>query len=338
MVKTAFIPQTVLLIAFLASISRQDSLAQESSVQALLQNAKTWMYQLQGLERPDAVEALAKSNYALLVLEPTKTVKGNEGFDTSGMVRKLHTLPSGKRRLLLAYLCIGEAEDYRLYWGRNWRKPTNKKKGKPDFIIALDPDGWSGNYPVVFWDPAWKKIWLGESGWVRQMALDGFDGVYLDWVEAYDHPKVRKAAESQGLDPAKEMIRFIEQIGEEGKKVKLDFLVIPQNAINLLDKDPSRYLKAIDGLGVEDTWFHGTADAKWESPAGGDQPNEDTQAWLAQYQKFIQAGKPVFSIDYCLKPENAAKVYEAAKKVGLRALVTRMELSAITPLPPPGDN
>jgi cysteinyl-tRNA synthetase len=168
------------------------------------------------------------------------------------------------------------------------------------------------------------------------MAEAGFDGVYLDWVDAYEHPKVDQTARSQGLDPALEMIRFIEQIREEGRKINHGFLVIPQNAIYLLDKQPERYLAAIDALGVEDTWFHGTADASWESPAGGDQPSDETEARLTQYRKFIEKGKPVFSIDYCLKPANAAKVYAAAREAGLRPLVTRMALSAITPLPPPG--
>jgi len=358
-------PLRVVLLFSLLVMRGANSLAEEPDAKALLKNAKTWMYQLQGLEQPDAIEALAKSNYDLLVLEPTRLVKGNEDFDTAGMVRKLRTLPNGKRRLLLAYIDIGEAEDFRTYWQKDWRKPTPKRKGKPDFIVSPDPDGWTGDYPVAFWDIRWKKIWLssstmgatkeeqldrsfshsnvdkgkwlGESGWVRQLAKDGFDGVYLDWVEAYDHPPVRKAAKAQGLDAEEEMVRFIEQIGEEGRKVKPDFLVFPQNAAFLADKDPVRYFKGIDGLGVEDTWFHGTADAKWEDPKGGDQPTDDTPARLAQYQKFIAAGKPVFSIDYCLKPENAAKVYTEAKKWGLRALVTRISLSSITPFPPPGE-
>jgi cysteinyl-tRNA synthetase len=132
-----------------------------------------------------------------------------------------------------------------------------------------------------------------------------------------------------------EMIRFIEQIREEGRKIDPGFLVIPQNAICLLERDPVRYLAAIDALGVEDTWFHGTADAPWWDPAGGDQLSDETEARLTQYRKFIEAGKPVFSIDYCLKPANAANVYAAARKAGLRPLVTRMALSAITPFPPP---
>src|SRR5258708_6329502 len=105
-----------------------DLFAQELDSHVLLQNAKTWMYQLQGLERPGAIEALAKSNYPLLVLEPTRTIKGNENFDTSGMIRKLRTLPDGKRRLLLAYICVGEAEEYRVYWEKSWKKPTEQKK------------------------------------------------------------------------------------------------------------------------------------------------------------------------------------------------------------------
>ncbi len=293
------------------------------------------MVQLQGLEEPGAVNALAQSDYSLLVLEPMSSLRGNEDFDTVGMLKKLRTAPGGSRRILLAYIDIGEAEDYRVYWGRDWRKPSAKRKGSPSFILSADPDGWSDNYPVAYWDERWKKIWLGESGWVRRLARAGFDGVYLDWVEAYDQPKAKREAKARGLNAAKEMIRFIEQIGMEGKKVKPDFLVIPQNALTLLDRDPNRYLSAIDGLGAEDTWFRGSADASWENPMGGDLPNRNSEESLAQYRKFIQSGMPVFSLDYCLKPKNAEKVYREARKAGLRPLVTRVSLSRLTVFPPP---
>jgi cysteinyl-tRNA synthetase len=263
-----------------------------------------------------------------------------EDFDTRGMVRTLQTRPDGSRRLVVAYVDIGEAEDYRVYWQDDWRPPTSDEPGDPDFIVTADPDGWSGNYPVAFWDPRWQRLWLGASGLVASLARDGFDGVYLDWVEAYDDETVAEVAEEQGVDPAGEMIQFIGDIRQAGQSVIPDFLVIAQNAPYLLDEDPDAYSQVIDALAVEDTWFSGEGDADWDDPEGGDQPNTDPEEWstagrLQQYRKYLARGLPVFSVDYCLKQSNADFVYQQARQSGLRPLVTRVALSRLTTTPPP---
>jgi cysteinyl-tRNA synthetase len=175
---------------------------------------------------------------------------------------------------------------------------------------------------------------------VAGLAQDGFDGVYLDWVEAYDDSVVLAGAARQGIDPEEAMMSFIEKIRQAGRSVREDFLVVPQNAPYLIDHDPARYVDLIDGLAVEDTWFSGTGDAEWDDPAGGDIPNENSDEYstnnlLNQYKKYLQRGLPVFSVDYCLNPANAQRVYREARKAGLRPLVTRVALSRITSTPPP---
>lgn len=297
------------------------------------------MYQIQGLDRRGAITALSKTDYPLLVLDPTNTEKGSENFNTTRMIKRLRRTPSGKRRVILAYVDIGEAEDYRTYWEDSWTPPSGDSPGNPDFILTTDPDGWSGNYPVAFWDRRWQSIWLGEKGLIRRLAREGFDGVYLDWVEAYDNDSVRSAAAAAGLKPAREMVDFIRRLGRNGRRVKSDFLVVAQNAPYLIDRD-SRYSRMIDGLGVEDTWYSGQADAAWNSRRGGDIRNRGRGRWstsrlIRQYKKYIRIGKPVFSIDYCLKQTNADRVYRDARLAGLRPLVTRAALSRITTTPPP---
>ncbi len=305
--------------------------------QTRLHQAQTWMYQIQDLESDRAIQALADTDYSLLVVEPNQNHKDTP-FDCRRMVKTLKTMPNGSKRLVLAYIDIGQAEKWRTYWKENWVAPTFQKHGSPDFLVTPDPDGWEDCYPVAYWDRRWKDIWVGDNGIVSKLAKIGFDGVYLDWVEAYDDDNVRKAAQKAKVNPEIEMIRFIEEIGRIGKEITPDFLVIPQNAPFLIDEAPDRYAKAIDALAVEDTWFHGDADAEWNDPTAGDLRSRYGGQWstenrLLQYKKYIKRGLPVFSVDYCIKPENAAIVYKEALKAGLRPLVTRVSLSRITETP-----
>lgn len=299
-----------------------------------------WMYQIQALDEPGAVSALAATDYDMLVLEPGHNFL-DWSYDTTDIVDRLALKPDGAARLLLAYIDVGQAEDYRDYWGADWRAPTGSEAGWPEFLVTADPDGWSGNYVVAYWSPDWQALWLGADGIVADLAGFGFDGVYLDWVEAYDDEAALIAAEEAGIDAGMEMIAFIEAIGAAGRAVDPDFLVIAQNAPYLIDAAPSRYAAAIDALAVEDTWFHGEGDADWDDPGAGDLRNRHfddytTEARLEQVGRFQSYDLPVFSVDYAIDTDNVALVYREAPRHGLIPLVTRVSLSRLTTTPPPG--
>ncbi|WP_187170402.1 endo alpha-1,4 polygalactosaminidase [Salidesulfovibrio onnuriiensis] len=326
---------------FLLALLALPGAAQAGPMSKRLAQVKTWMYLIQDLDMNDSVQALADSPYELLVIEPGHNFSDGP-YETERIVRRLRTAPDGARRILLAYVDIGQAEDYRDYWQPGWKAPQPGKPGTPDFLVTPDPDGWSGNFTVAYWRPTWKKIWLGKDGIITQLARMGFDGVYLDWIEAYDDEHVIKAASAEQRDPAKEMLTFIEEIGEAGTAVNENFMIVAQNAPYLIDADPERYEEAIDALAVEDTWFHGEADADWDDPHAGDlhlihdqnQDDYSTEDRLAQYLKYQERGIPVFSVDYCVSEENAAMVYEQAVEAGLIPLVTRVSLSRMTETPP----
>ena len=101
---------------------------------AALDDSSTWMYQLQGLEDPAQVTTLANSDYDLLVVEPGNTFR-DEPVDAGQLVHELHAKPGGGNRLVLAYIDIGEAEDYRSYWQDTWQAPTSRPAG-----VAALPD------------------------------------------------------------------------------------------------------------------------------------------------------------------------------------------------------
>lgn len=90
-------------------------------------------------------------------------------------VQSLKTKANGGKRLVLAYVAIGHAEDYRAYWKSEWL--TNP----PAWLdIAEDPD-WEGNYMVRYWMQDWKKIVYGnDTSYIKKFTNTGFDGAYLD--------------------------------------------------------------------------------------------------------------------------------------------------------------
>jgi cysteinyl-tRNA synthetase len=331
----SFLPLFVLLLTALPAAAGDPS---ASPACMPLTRVRTFMYQLQGIENPAAVAALAKSDYDLLVVEPTGTVRDQATFDMKGMVAKLHEGKSG--RIVLAYLDAGQAESFRGYWKPDWKAPTRTARGNPDFILIPDPDGWSDDYVVAYWDPRWQQtIAGGKDSQVRAAMAAGFDGVYLDWIDAYSDDRVVEEAKKEKVDPAHAMVDFLLLIRKSAREINPAALVVQQNAIELIDADP-RLLDAIDALGVEDTWFAGKSNAKWGTKNAGDVANRykdesSTAGRLKQYAKYQKAGKPVLSIDYCLKPKNAAMVYEEARKHGLIPLVSQVPLDRLTETPPP---
>ena len=63
-----------------------------------------------------------------------------------------------------------------------------------DFGIAgKDPDGWAGDFVVKFWAPEWKAI---LTAYLDRILADGYDGIYMDWLEAFEFGAVAKAAEA----------------------------------------------------------------------------------------------------------------------------------------------
>lgn len=122
--------------------------------------------------REEWFAAMAATNYDVVVTDAF--YKGNRPL-TKDEVHHLKFKEMGARRLVLARMSVGYAEDERFYWQRDWQI------GQPTWIQALGPDR-PGQYVVEYWNPAWKAI-IGRY-FAGIMDL-GFDGVVLDGVEAY---------------------------------------------------------------------------------------------------------------------------------------------------------
>lgn len=96
-------------------------------------------------------------------------------------VDQLKNKANGGKRLVVSYMSIGEAEDYRYYWQSGWTE------NNPSWLDSENPD-WEGNFKVRYWEDEWQNIIFGTQDSYLQKILDAnFDGVYLDIIEAYEH-------------------------------------------------------------------------------------------------------------------------------------------------------
>ncbi|MCK4343168.1 MAG: endo alpha-1,4 polygalactosaminidase [Phycisphaerae bacterium] len=328
-----------------ADSTPSDSTGTTTGTQVTLKGVRFWAYQLQGIEEEGAVAALVAARYDLLVLEPTRTDRDNADFDTRGMVQRLHSSPAsraGEFKLVVAYLDIGEAEDWRYYWQASWVAPTETQRGSPDLLICPDPDGWSGNYPVAYWDERWKNIIIYNADSMLQKALDdGFDGIYMDWVEAYSDEAVADAAQAAGVDSVEAMVEFISEIRDYARQQDPDFLIIPQNASELAELHDD-YLGLIDAIGQEQIYFDGDADTIWADADSGDVrvpaagEGYSTQFYEETLAPYLAAGKVVLCVDYAQQPDYVAEAYQRAAANGYIPYVSLRSLSRLTETPPPG--
>lgn len=146
------------------------SLGQVKNFMILLDPAR---YQKAG--KAAYLNALKNTNYDMIFID----LYFNGKALTKADVNSLKYKKNGKRRLVCSYISVGEAENYRYYWKKTW----NKKKNRPSWIVKQNPH-WKGNYVVKFWDKNWTKILNGYSD---RVIAAGFDGAYMDVIEAFEH-------------------------------------------------------------------------------------------------------------------------------------------------------
>ena len=274
-----------------------------------------------GRTRQEAVRRLQACGKDWAIVDPSY----DGGKDGKWTGDELQTIRAGKAgRKVLAYLSVGEAENYRSYWRREW---DANRDGKPDakapgWLCAENPD-WKGNYRVRYWQEAWQSIMLqGVDDAVRQ----GFDGIYLDVVDAFEFFEYNPAKKDwidnrpnpeTGHTYREDMVAWVLRIAARARQQKAGCLVIPQNGAQLLGQ--ADFLAAVDAIGVEDLFTEGNRA----------QPREHTDEMLGFLKRATQARKPVLVIEYGTKPKMRQRSIEGARANGFSLLVTDRELKTL---------
>ena len=226
---------------------------------------------------------------------------------------------SNNQRKVLAYLSIGEAEDYRSYWKKEWL--TAKK---PEFLLDENPK-WKGNYRVRYWSKRWQSV-IFE--YLNTIVQQGFDGVYLDIVDGYEFFEKGKdyCINPETLRPYREdMKRLVTEIARRAKSTAPRFLIFQQNALALLSDNV--YMQMLDGVGVEDLFTDG------RRPNNAREIKENLRGII----KVQARGLPIMVVEYARQSQLQALVRESAAANRLDVLLTNRELTSLGTFVKPKD-
>jgi cysteinyl-tRNA synthetase len=252
---------------------------------------RNWGYLLNSID----AATVAAASHQLLVID--NGISANRRFvrefARESEVARMKQHPDGGKRLLLAYLSIGEAERYRSYWRPEWYDIAKR----PAWLGDVNPI-WDGNYDVQFWHPDWQQLMFGApEAYLDRIIDQGFDGALLDRADVWANwEKVRPSARA-------DMVTFVRRLAEHARKRSPDFLMVMQNAEELLD-EPA-LMSAIDGVAKEDLLYgidHTEAANKLE----------DVTASLKYLQLARRAGRKVLVVEYLSDP---MKMTAAAKRI-----------------------
>jgi cysteinyl-tRNA synthetase, unknown class len=247
---------------------------------AALDRVSSWGYQLQNAD----LARIAGSPHEVVIIDYSRDGSDGGAYSRSE-IERLKVMPDGRRRRVVAYLSIGEAEEYRYYWRFYWGWLWGWFA--PSWRASLNAE-WAGNYAVRYWDDGWQQLIVGSGGYLDKIVKAGFDGVWLDKIDSSLEAVAAKRPTARA-----DMIAFVRRIAERGRAAQPGFLVIPQNGDELL-VDPA-YRALIDSIGKEDLLYSEETDGK---------PNSEAliSARIARLQLMTAERKSVLAVEYLDDP------------------------------------
>lgn len=143
-----------------------------------LSQAKNYLYLISDGNYPSKeamLEAVAATDFDVVIID---LFYGESEF-TPEDIQRLKTKSNGAQRLVISYMNIGSAEKFRYYWKKSWGLHH-------PLWIRRKYEGYDDEFWVKFWKEDWQEIIYGnDESYTKKIINAGFDGVYLDNVEAY---------------------------------------------------------------------------------------------------------------------------------------------------------
>jgi len=259
--------------------------------------------------KADAVTRLAACGRDWIVLDASFS------SDEPWTAADLAAIRAGRAgRKVIAYLSIGEAEAYRVYWQSSWS--TNP----PTFLLGENPE-WKGNYRVKYWQTNWQKIILADED---KIMAAGFDGLYLDIVDGFeafeqdgDNFIDERPNPETGQSYRRDMVDWVKTVAARARRANPAALVIPQNGTQLLTY--AYFLSTVDAVGVEDLFTEGDKL----------QRATDTKHVIGRLAAAAAARKPVLDVEYARRPDRRKLAQNLAAQHGFIWIITDRELKTL---------
>jgi cysteinyl-tRNA synthetase len=251
------------------------------------QDVNDWYYQLQNMN----YQQLAQSRYDLIVMDSEPRLPLN-----SNVIDRIRCDGDGEK-LVLAYLAVGKAENFRNYWQDGWAI------GSPEWIAESNA-GFPGEYIVRYWDTEWQSLIFGSADSRLDKIIEaGFDGIVLDGVDAY------RSFDGENENAVSDMRSFITDIRDYAiaQSGNSNFGVFVQNSEEQINNASVDWASDLTGIVKLSHWF-----------AAVDQPVDSAQS--ATYEQnlgqWVDAGKVVLTVDFTTNTNNVQTVYESARELG----------------------
>lgn len=156
-----------------------NNINQENSNNILkLSDAKNYLYLINPenfSSKQQFLTSIANTNFDVILID----LFFEEEMLTNSDIDQLRTKANGGQRLVISYMNIGSAEKFRYYWNSKWKLHN-------PIWVRKKYDGYKDEFWVQYWNADWQNIIFGNNdSYMNKIINTGFDGVYLDNVEAY---------------------------------------------------------------------------------------------------------------------------------------------------------
>ncbi|MBF0252624.1 MAG: endo alpha-1,4 polygalactosaminidase [Candidatus Omnitrophica bacterium] len=259
-----------------------------------LANVNKWFILLDYSLGEEEFDNAVFDNYQMIILD------ADSYPDFSGTNRE--------NKKILAYVSLGEAEDYRAYW---------EKINQKAWVFSLNED-WEGNYPVDVRSGEWQDIILNEV--IPEIVRKGFDGLFLDTIDTAEW--LEETFPEQFPGAKKSMADLIIKI----RKMYPDLVIVTNNGLTVINDDEVYSL--IDGILVEDVNMM----IDFENGGYRKAPNEIKKEIIAFIKEMNKKRNlPVFNIDYTYINDVKSVKYclRESKKLGYLPYIAQKELDQV---------
>jgi len=245
-------------------------------------------------DKPDVIIWYDNVNESKLLELAPKLLIVDPGEVERETIRKLQKFGTE----VIAYVNLGMAEEWRSYWKERWRR-------SPPRWIAEKSREWSGEYVVMFWHPAWRRILRRV---LKSIEREGYDGILLDNIDVYEY------WEEKGCKAEEKLLMII-------KWIKLTYsgkiYVNIGSGLKLIYDE--EFMKLVDGILREEVWasYRGVIDP------------EETKEILNALIYAKQRGKDVVILDYSNDERLTNAILSECAILGFKCYIGSRDLNSL---------